>query len=76
MELDNLSMNRVRSSMDASIEDFKAKAQPARLLSAVENGDGLTITERDKAVVALRSFPRIRGVSDADLAGFVSEGRP
>jgi hypothetical protein len=40
------------------------------------NGDGVTITtKRDKAVAALRSFPRIRGVSDVDLAGFVDEGR-
>jgi prevent-host-death family protein len=27
------------------------------------------------AVAALRSFPRIRGVSDADVASFVAEGR-
>ena len=27
------------------------------------------------AIDALRAFPRIRGVSDADVAGFVAEGR-
>ncbi len=29
----------------------------------------------DAAVAALRAFPRIRGVSAADVASFVSEGR-
>ncbi len=28
------------------------------------------------AIAALQAFPRIRGVSDADVAGFISEGRP
>ena len=27
------------------------------------------------AVAALQAFPRIRGVSDAEVAGFVSQGR-
>ncbi|KEF42170.1 MAG: prevent-host-death protein [Cyanobium sp. CACIAM 14] len=27
------------------------------------------------AIAALQAFPRIRGVSDADVAGFVGEGR-
>jgi hypothetical protein len=62
--------------MDPSIEDVEARAQRSRLPRAVENDDGFTITtRRDKAVAALRAFPRIRGVSDADLPGFVDEGR-
>lgn len=62
--------------MDPSIEDVVVRAQRSRLPRAVENGDGDTITTSGtKPVAALRSFQRIRGVSDADLAGFVDEGR-
>lgn len=55
---------------------MKAAPVPPRMARMAVNGDGVTITtKRDKAVAALRSFPRIRGVSDVDLAGFVDEGR-
>lgn len=75
--------------MDASIGAFEAKAQLSRLLRAVEQGQRFTISVRGKpvadlvphrpdateAVAALQAAPRIHGVSDADVAGFLSEGR-
>ena len=63
--------------MDASIGAFEAKAQLSRLLRAVEQGQRFTISVRGKpvAVAALQATPRIHGVSDAEVADFVGEGR-
>ena len=75
--------------MDASIGAFEAKAQLSRLLRVGEQGERFTITVRGRpvadlvphraaatpAVAALQAAPRIRGVSDAEVASFVSEGR-
>jgi antitoxin (DNA-binding transcriptional repressor) of toxin-antitoxin stability system len=75
--------------MDASIGAFEAKAQLSRLLRVGEQGVRFTITVRGRlmadlvphraeatpAVAALQAAPRIRGVSDAEVASFVSEGR-
>jgi hypothetical protein len=64
--------------MDASFGAFEAKAQLSRLLRAVadlvphrvESAQGVAA-----AVAALKAFPRIRGVADAEVADFVREGR-
>ena len=49
--------------MDASIGAFEAKAQLSRQLQAVA-----------AALAALQAMPRIHGVSDAQVTGFVREG--
>lgn len=78
--------------MDHAVGAFEAKAQPSRLLRAVEQGEQFTITVLGRPVAdlvphraasreglaatiaALQAFPRIRHVSDADVASFVAEG--
>ena len=70
--------------MDTSIGAFEAKAQPSRLLRAVEQGQLVAdlnphrVAATDAvaaAVAALHATPRIHGRSDADVAGFVGVGR-
>ena len=36
---------------------------------------GHSVQSLEAAVQALQAFPRIQGVGDAEVAGFVSEGR-
>jgi prevent-host-death family protein len=48
------------------------RGKPVADLVPHGSGTGQGVAE---AVAALRSFQRIRGVSDADVASFVAEGR-